>query len=325
MITKLRIANSLSSLRKVCFDRSSLTLISRSGIPSTPRKELGIIFYALSIGAALLLFNNYGTLFTSQKLLSSNSNLLMKVLLEPVLYLAACIYFLTLGLAYLRTIIPVLLIALLFFVGNKLSLNSFLSFLLILTAFASYYFQFYKNYSEYKRPTIAKTLNASLTVFIIFISLAISLNYYNGFSERINQLSDRLSTNVSRHFSFIENNYSSGTSKLVSHETLKQHVVRILKSSNTPVTETTITDKEKELIKGLGLPSARSNENYISLLDRATKQQIDLTIKNYRKILAIIVPFAFFFVTDVLANVSSNIAWLSLLITERLYTRKFKA
>lgn len=309
-------------LRNICLDGSSLPIILKCDMKQTTRVELAIIFYALSIGSAFLLFNNYSLLFTSQKLLSTNSSILLTVLLEPVAYLATCIYFLTLGMAFMRTIIPVFLIGLVFLLDNKLNLNAFLSFLLILSAFLIYFFQFYKNYSEYERPVLSKTLNSSLALFIIFISLAISFNFYSGFSSRVGQLSDRLSTSISKRFGFIENNYASSASKGVARETLRQHVIRNLTLRKIPTTEEVITASEKDLIKGLGLPSARPNDNYVALLDKATKRQVDLTINNYRKILAIIVPFAFFFVTDVLSNVSSNVAWLALFVTERVFRKR---
>ena len=322
METMKIVRRSAVKLKNICFEGSSLPIIVKCDMKRTTRVELAIIFYALSIGSAFLLFNNYLLLFTSQKLLNTNSSILLTVLLEPVAYLATCIYFLTLGMAFMRTIIPVFLIGLAFLLDNKLNLNAFLSFLLILSAFLIYYFQFYKNYSEYKQPILSKTLNSSLALFIIFISLAISFNFYSGFSSRVGQLSDRLSTSISKRFGFIENNYASSASNGVAHETMRQHVIRSLTLSRLPTTQETITAGERDLIKGLGLPSARPNDNYVALLDKATKRQVDLTINNYRKILTIIVPFAFFFVTDVLSNVSSNVAWLALLVTERIFRKR---
>jgi hypothetical protein len=322
MNTKKLLRLTVVKLRSICFDGTALPIIMKRGMKRTRRVELAIIFYVLSIGSAFLLFDNYALLFTSQKLFNTNTSILVTVLLEPVVYLSACIYFLTLGMAFMRTIVPVFLIGLIFMLDNKFNLNSFLSLLLILSAFIIYYFQFYKNYDDLKQPILSKTLNASLALFIIFISLAISLNFYSGFSNRIGQLSNSLGTSISKRFGFIENNYASSTSKGVAQETLRQHVIRNLTASKLSVTEDTITASEKELIKGLGLPSARPNDNYVALLDKATKRQIDLTINNYRKIFAIVVPFAFFFVTDVLANVSSNVAWLALFITERVFRKR---
>lgn len=312
---------SIARLRSNCFDGTSLPIIAKRNMKRTTLVELAIIFYAFSIGSAFLLFNNYAQLFTSQKLLSTNTSILLTVLFEPVVYLAACIYFLTLGMAFMRTIIPVFLIGLVYLLANKFNLNAFLSFLLILLAFIIYYFQFYKNYNEYKQPILSKTLNASLALFIIFISLAISLNFYSGFANRVGQLSNRLGVSTSKRFGFIENNYDSSASKGIAHETLRQHVIRNLTANKQPTTEDTITTNEKDLIKGLGLPSARPNDNYVALLDRATKRQVDLTINNYRKILAVVVPFAFFFVTDVLSNVASNLAWLGLFVTEHIFRK----
>lgn len=315
---------SVAWLVRNCFDGSPLPIVVKRDIKRRTRIELAVIFYVLGLGCAFLLFNNYAQLFTSQKLLNSNSRILFMVLLEPVVYLAACIYFLTLGMAFMRTMIPMFFVGLIFVFDNQLNLNAFFSFLLMLSAFLIYYFQFYSNYNEYKHPSLSKTLNASLAIFIIFISLAISLNFYGGFSNRVTQLSNRLSTSVSKHFGFIENNYISNTNKGIAHETLRQHVLRNLTVSKLPITDAAVINSEKDLIKGLGLVSAQPNDNYVALLDKATKRQIDLTINNYRKILTIVVPFAFFFVTDVLANVSSNVAWLALLITERIFRKQLQ-
>ena len=319
---KSRLKHSLIHLLKICHNGSSLPVAQRLQPKQTLRIQMALIFYALSIGCALLLFSNYASLFTSQKLLNTNTSLLLNILFEPVAYLAGCIYFLTLGMAFMRTLLPICVIALLFLTENNLSLSAVLSCLLMLSAFTIYYFQFYGNYNEFKVPSLSKTLNSSLAIFIIFVSLAISLNYYNGFSARVSRVSDRLGTSISKRFGFIEHNYAIGTSEAVSHDTLRQHVIRRLTSDKLMVTEETILATEKNLIFGLGLASANPNDNYSGLLDRATKRQVDVTINNYRKILTIIVPFAFFFVTDVLANVSSNIAWLLLLATERVFKKR---
>ena len=281
-----------------------------------------VSFYILSLGCALLLFNNYSILFTSQRLLSANPYVLITLLVEPVIYLALCVYFLALGIAMARSIIPIVLIPIIFFLNSKLSLNSFFSSLLIGAAFWFFYYQFTKSFYELKKPTLAKALNSSLGLFIIFISLAISLNYYADFSSRVGRLSTRLGIAASQKFGFIANDFDSESTPVSQQETLRTHAINSLVSRNTPINEKSIAQKERSILNGLDLTAASPNSNYKMLLDKAIKKQVSITVSNYHKLLLIVVPFAFFFVTDVLANVSVNVTWALLECTEFILRRK---
>ncbi len=314
-----RLLRSINSFAPIgaALEGFDMTKMSRSN-----RLIIAVLLYVLSIGSAFLLFDKYSTLFATQALLTSNTGVLLRTFLEPVLYLTLCLYFFTLGIVLARTILPIVLISILFASLNKLTLNSIISNIIIFAAFLIYYFQFFKNFSELKKPTIFKAFNSSLAIFIALISLAISINYYHDFTARIDRISTKLGTTISQHFADITNNYNSETSSVSRHETLRTRAIRDLKLKNIAIDEVAITRQEQELIRGLRLTTAKPTDEYRSLLDRAIKHEVATTINTYNKILMIIVPFAFFFITDVLANVSAYIAVFLLMVTEWGLRRK---
>jgi hypothetical protein len=293
-------------------------------LSSTRGKRLTFagIFYSLSLFSALLLFNNYESILTTQKLLTSNPTALLEVLLQPVAFFALTLLFLTLGIAVARTTIPLFIFPLLFLAANPFKLASLLASLLILVGFLAYYYQFLKNINDLKRPIMSQAFNSSLVVLISLLSLAITVNYYNGFSARIAHVSVRLGSSVSQRFNFIINDFDSETSKTLKNETLREHAIGYLTAHKMPLNEAAITLRQRQLVTGLGLATAKSTDDYRVLLDKAIKHQVSSTINTYHKLLSILVPFVFFFVTDVLANVSSNITWVLLLLTERGLLRK---
>ncbi|GAC1387642.1 MAG: hypothetical protein NVS1B7_0230 [Candidatus Saccharimonadales bacterium] len=270
--------------------------------------KLALLFYTLSMVAIFYFYKNYAIALSTRKLLTTDMIVMAKTLVLPVVLFSISIYFFALGMVLARTIISVYVTPLVFLLSLEFNKTSLINSSLVLLAYLVFYFQFYSMYHEFKRPSAAKALNTSLSIFLLIFSTAITLSLYDGFSQRAVSVGSKLGDVVSQRFGFIFNANTPAEQKILKNETLHTYSIKYLKAHSLPLTPAAVKDQESQVAKGLGVVSSSPNETMESLKNRAIRKQVAQIIVTYRKLILIAVPFAFFFITQSLVSISGMIA-----------------
>lgn len=287
---------------------------SRWQFNNQQRRLIAIVCYGLCLLSAYVLFKSYADFLTPHNLLTTDIASLTKALLMPIASFAICMYTLNMGLSFARTPAPLYFLPFVFITANKQQVATYLGSLILLCAFLFYYQRFTKVFYEFKQPSLAKAFAVSFGLFIAIISLAMTISYYSSFSDQVSALRDRVSNAASKQLAAIY----TDSSQEIPNETLYTRAIHYLKGHDQPTTPQTIAQEERNILKNLGLKTANVNDSYRMLLEQAIQRQVNTTVNNYRMLIGIIVPFAFFFVTNTLTGIACNVSWFLLAMTERI-------
>lgn len=295
-----------------------LPLNTRLDFSSRRKKRIGILFYIAALVFAYLFFLNYDYALSTRRLLTTDVWLITRTILVPILSLTVFIYCFTIAMTLARNIVPVFLIALIYVAMHPLTLLNIGSGALVLVAFLIYYFEYFIVFEEFKRPTMAKSINSSLGIFLIVLSLGLSLNSYDAFAVHAIQTVNRLGNAAAQRYSFIYDSFTFQERSLLQAETLQSYVKKRLAFEGKPITNAAVLEQEKAIVTGLGLSKAQPSDSMKSLGDLAVKKQVSVLVNNYRKLILITLPFAFFFVTQTLTSISFFITFCAMYLSEKL-------
>ena len=314
-----RILPTLNPLRPLGM---SVQVKSRWSLSRSRQIRLAILLYALSLVLIFLFFREYALDLSTKKLLTTSSLVIAKTLILPVAYFSLSIYFLTLGMALARTIIPIYLMPIVYIASLNISTNALISSGIVLFSYLLFYFMFSISIGEFKVATLTKALTSSLSMFSLVLSFAITISLYGGFSNRADSIGNKLGNTVTDRFSFIFNINTPAEEAILKRETLQSFSIKYLQSHNTSVTQATIKAEEQSVVTGLGLKFASSSDTMANLKRKAVTTQVTSIINTYHKLIQIAVPFAFFFITQSLTSVAAIVVVGVMFFTERVLNIK---
>ncbi|GAC1391145.1 MAG: hypothetical protein NVSMB46_02580 [Candidatus Saccharimonadales bacterium] len=304
--------------------KTSLEFQTRYSLGKKDRLLLILFLYSLSLLCAYFLFRDYAELLTTAKLITTNTVIVVKALAEPILLFTVCIYSLTIAISISPSVIPIFGIMAVYLLSHTINVVSILSSILILLAFLIFYIQLINSFEDLKHPSVSKSFNASLGVFVAIISIAVTFNFYNVFTQSINRLSSRLGDTISNRFNAILSIYDDSSYQTSRNITLKTYTINYLNEHKIPVNDYNIKVREQKTLAALGLSRASETDTFGSLIHKSVTAQVVSVAKTYHKLIIIIIPFAFFFVTDILSNIATNIAYGLLLITELILKKRYQ-
>ena len=286
----------------------------------SPKQQIytAIILYSLAAVWALLFFQSMAAILSSQKLVTSQVATVIQAIALPIVYFSLSIYCLIFALVAWRNLVATGLVAATYALGHQPDLLTLISSAIVLAAFWTFYWMFFKNMSELKLPRVAKASQHSFAFFLILMSLAIALSFYPLYAARASGVSIPVAKAIKSHFSAITAAISEANTGEA--ETFRSHTEHYLKARNIPVTLSAVQDHEKVVNSKLGV-KGRPDEPYENVISRAIDHQVALTLRSYRVLLVIIVPLAFFFTIQTFTAFASYVILGLVFLTELVLRR----
>jgi len=285
----------------------------KNKLPST-KLIVTITFSLLSGISAYFFFRTYTDSILSGSLLTAQILPVILAIAFPLIIFALMICFYTFAVIISQNHYPALVIPIFFLAAEKISLTTIAAALVIFISFVLYSWLFYRNILAFKKPKIYICTNGSLGIPLALISFIITLTIYPAYNAQISKsdlvVNERLVIGLK---SYLANIYLNGNTKAESLN-LKTYAISKLPPTQT---DSAIIQEEKLITTQLGV-KAKETDTMSSILTSASINQLKSFITDNKNLLLIVIPLAFFFITQTFSTIASYIALIIIFTVEMI-------